>query len=222
MRFTVGGVINLLNDHGVEKLPLQQYWYHSCTSVDTESGRVLIAINGITITDQIFPTLVNSSADRPTNLKGKLLLGKTWAGFWYQGRERVTNINVFSWALSESEALRRTGPEGCGVGDGDHLAWPEADWLLEGATTRGTVGREQLCKRPEDILLFTSAFLKQEWCMQHCYKIQRGRGVPVTTQQHNAFKKKILLQLFVFFSESRAGTEGPRNISLTLVLKLCS
>ena len=186
MRFTVGGGINLLDDHRLEKLPLQQYWYHSCTSVDTESGRVLIAINGVTITDQIFPALVNSSADRPASLKGRLLLGKTWMGFWYQGRQRVTNLNVFSWALSEGEAIKRTGPEGCGLGDGDHLAWPEADWQLEGAAVRGAVGREELCKRPEDILLFTSVFLKQSWCMQHCYKIQRGRGAPVTTQQQGS------------------------------------
>ena len=46
----------------------------------------------------------------------------------------------------------------------------------------GTIDRDDLCKKYSNIILFTSPFLQQDFCREHCLKISRGWMAPVSTK----------------------------------------
>ena len=76
-------------------------WYHACFGLDTVSGQLRIVINGITLVDQVFPYFIDSKETKPKSLENRLTLFKSYLpGMWYQSRNMVTNMQVFSSQLT--------------------------------------------------------------------------------------------------------------------------
>ena len=46
VRLGVDNILTPFTSHSLLKLPMQVYWYHSCTGIDMVTGRVQIIING--------------------------------------------------------------------------------------------------------------------------------------------------------------------------------
>ena len=183
VRLSVDTVLTSYTNHSLLKLPRQVYWYHSCTGIDMVSGHVQMIINGQLILDQVVKELTGYTEVRPQSLQGHLLLGKEWlGGLWYQGRQLLSNLNIYGRILSKDEMKEKTFGSECGLSDGDFLSWEEMEWTLHGLSRTDTIDREDLCKKYSNIILFTSPFLQQEFCREHCLKISRGWIAPVSTK----------------------------------------
>ena len=183
IRLGVDSVLASFTNHSLLKLPMQVYWYHSCTGIDMVSGHVQMIINGQLIVDQVVKELTGYAEMRPQSLQGNLLLGKEWmGGFWYQSRQLTSNLNVYGRILSKDEMKEKTFGSECGLSDGDFLSWEEMEWTLHGLSKMGTIDRDDLCKKYSNIILFTSPFLQQDFCREHCLKISRGWMAPVSTK----------------------------------------
>ena len=163
----------------------QVYWYHSCTGINMVTGLVQMVINGEVIVDEVLEELKGTAEVRPRNLQGNLLLGKVWVGvdFWYQGRQTVSNLNIYGGILSKEEMMEKTFGSACGVSDGDFLSWDKMEWTLHGSSRMINIEQEEFCKKYSDIILFTSPFLEQEFCREHCFKLSRGWMAPVSTKE---------------------------------------
>ena len=183
VRLGVDHIMTPFTSHSLLKLPMQVYWYHSCTGIDMVTGRVQMIINGQLIVDQVVKELEGSADVRPRNLRGNLLLGKMWMGFWYQGRQKVSNLNIYGRVLSKDEMVEKTFGSECGLSDGDFLNWEKMEWTLYGLTKIESIERQDLCKKYSNIILFTSPFLEQDFCREHCLKISRGWMAPVSTKE---------------------------------------
>ena len=62
----------------------------------------------------------------------ELVLGtRSIGGVWFAPSHKVTNVNIFSSALSIERMKRMTGGERC-VEEGDYLAWADMEWILHG------------------------------------------------------------------------------------------
>ena len=68
VRLGVDHIMTPFTSHSLLKLPMQVYWYHSCTSIDMVTGRVQMIINGQLIVDQVVKELEGSADVRPRNL----------------------------------------------------------------------------------------------------------------------------------------------------------
>ena len=64
-------------------------------------------------------------------------------GVWFAPSHKVTNVNLFSSALSIGRMKRMTGGESC-VEEGDYLAWADMEW--SGQARKETVDTEEPCK----------------------------------------------------------------------------
>ena len=78
VRLGVDTKLTSFTNHSLLKLPMQVYWYHSCTGMDMVSGHVQMIINGQLIIDQVVNELTGYAEVRPQSLQGNLLLGKMW------------------------------------------------------------------------------------------------------------------------------------------------
>ena len=158
-------------------------WYHSCTALDTITGHMLIVVNGHIIIDQVIEEFVNSTNEKPKSLQGRLSLFKNfYSGFWYQSRQRLTNLNVYSSVLKVDEMISLTAGENC-TGEGDYLSWRESQWNITGNVDKeSTVKEEDICFRaPSNIVMFTDYFLEWEECMLLCEKLPDARAPSVTS-----------------------------------------
>ena len=183
VRLGVDTKLTSFTNHSLLKLPMQVYWYHSCTGMDMVSGHVQMIINGQLIVDQVVKELTGYAEVRPRSLQGNLLLGKeSMGGFWYQGRQRISNVNIYGGILSKDEMKEKTFGSECGLSDGDFLSWEEMEWTLHGLSLTVTIDKEDLCKKYSNIILFTAPFLEQDFCREHCLKISRGWMAPVSTK----------------------------------------
>ena len=61
VRLGVDTVLTPFTNHSLLKLPMQVYWYHSCTGIDMVSGHVQMIINGELIADQEVAELKGSA-----------------------------------------------------------------------------------------------------------------------------------------------------------------
>ena len=119
-------------------------WIHSCLAIDSTLNHLTIVANGKKLEDKAFP--IPAGAQPPSNLTGKLLMFKTFIGLWYQSKNKVSNLNIFSKLMTLPEMVSRTAGENCGKADGDYLAWEEAEWVLKGKAVLGEVTVEDLCR----------------------------------------------------------------------------
>ena len=120
-RIIIEYVINFLATP--EIVPIEpNSWYHGCTALDTVTGHILVVINGQTIFDNVVPEFIDSADEKPRSLEGRLSLFKNYGnGYWYLSRQRLTNLNVFSSALTIAHLVNITQGEKC-FEEGDYLS----------------------------------------------------------------------------------------------------
>ena len=88
-------------------------WIRSCMAVDTTSGLIHWVVDGTLILTRISEE-VKSSKKHPKDLSKRLILGaRSIGGVWLAPSHQVTNLNIFSSALSMEKMKRMTEAGGC-------------------------------------------------------------------------------------------------------------
>ena len=154
-------------------------WINSCVAIDSALNHLVVVVNGKKLEDKAFP--IPEGEQPPSNLTGKLLIFKNFIGLWYQSKNKVSNLNIFSKLMTLPEMVSRTAGENCGKADGDYLAWEEAEWILKGKAVLGEVTVEDLCRRESKIQVFTAPTGGLSQCKNLCEKIQNGTMKTVRT-----------------------------------------
>ena len=147
-------------------------WVHSCVAIDSSLNHLTVVVNGKKLEDKAFPIPVE--AQPPSNLTERLLIFKHYMGFWYQSKNKVSNLNIFAKRMTFSEMVSRTAGEDCGKADGDYLAWESAEWVLKGKASLGEVAVEDLCRMESRIQVFTSPIAGLNQCKNLCEKMPPG------------------------------------------------
>ena len=158
-------------------------WIHSCVAIDSTLNHLTVVVNGKKLEDKTFPIPLGEHP--PTNLTEKLLLLKCYIGFWYQSKNKVSKLNIFSKLMTLPEMMRRTAGDDCGKVDGDYLAWESAEWVLKGKASLGEVTVEDLCRRESRIQVFTSPISSLHQCMNLCKMIKNGTMATVRSQNQS-------------------------------------
>lgn len=154
-------------------------WSHACTAIQGATGHVTVVMNTVQTHDF---NLYIFRFDVLPRFEGNLMLG---ASQWQssinssggeQSEASVSNLNIFSRALTLPEMVNLTSGSNCTTGD--LLAWGEATW-----ETRGEVARlptESLCRDTSLGILYPLPFLGRRWeeCIRLCPRLQRGGRVP--------------------------------------------
>ena len=154
-------------------------WVHSCVAIDSTLNHLTVVVNGKKLEDKSFP--IPSGAEPPTDLTEKLLIFKAFVGFWYQSKNKVANVNIFSRQMKLSAMVSRTAGDDCGKADGDYLSWENAEWVLQGTASLGEVSVEDLCRKEQRIQVFTIPTLGLNQCKNLCEKMQHGTMATVRT-----------------------------------------
>ena len=88
--------------------------YHICMRLDTVSGLLRIVVNGVVMVNEEKDYFRNTLKWKSKSLDGRLLLFKSYMGFWYQHRSVASNLNIFSSMMSvENMASRTAGGDDC-------------------------------------------------------------------------------------------------------------
>ena len=147
----VGGVDDKLFEGKTEIIPMR-YWYHACTSFDSDSGHALVLINGKVVIDAFI-----NPVRLATSLADNLVIGNLWIGgkLWYTSRGKVANLNIYSGLLTMEAMIEKTSGSGCGMSDGDYLSWSQSQWRLEGAAAWTSLSVPELCKKESSMVVFS-------------------------------------------------------------------
>ena len=153
-------------------------WTRSCMAINTTTGSIHWVVEGALIMATISEEVKNSKS-RPKDLSKKLVLGaRSYGGVWAAPSSKVTNLNIFSSALSIKDMKRITGGESCLV-EGDYLAWGDMEWILHGQARIETVDQEEPCKGDPYVNLYYTPFPGMDACMHHCENL--GTRAPSVT-----------------------------------------
>ena len=148
-------------------------WLHSCMAVDATLNQFTIVVNGQTLDSKSFP--IPEGEQPPSNLTEKLLVFKIYnGGIWYQSKNKVANLNIFSGTMTLPQMVSRTTGSDCGKADGDYLDWESTEWILRGTASLGEVTVEDLCRQESKIQVFTASVGGLDHCKDICGKIQSG------------------------------------------------
>ena len=148
-------------------------------AIDSTLNHLMVVVNGKKLEDKAFP--IPTGAQPPFNLTERLLIFKSFMGFWYQSKNKVSNLNIFSKRMTLSEMVSMTAGEDCGKADGDYLAWESAEWVLKGKASFSEVTLKDLCKKESRIQIFTSPTGGLNECKNLCEKMQQGTMATVRT-----------------------------------------
>ena len=157
-------------------------WIHSCVAIDSSLNHFTIVVNGQQLEEKAFP--IPEGAQRPLNLTEKLLMFKFYVGFWYQSKNKVSNLNIFSKLMTLPEMVSRTAGEDCSKSGGDYLDWKKARWDLKGkaSPSEANVG---ICRRESKIQVFTSPISQLDHCWNLCTKMEKGTIATVRSQNQS-------------------------------------
>ena len=157
-------------------------WTRSCMAINTISGLIHWVVEGTLVMTTISEEVKNSK-NRPKNLSNKLVLGaRAYAGIWYAPSQEVTNLNIFSSALSIENMKSMTEGPSC-LEEGDYLAWVDMEWIFHGKTRKETVDKKEPCKGEPHVNLYYTKFSGMKACMYHCENL--GTRVPSVTDRQN-------------------------------------
>ena len=169
--------------------PLQ--WTRCCLSLDSSVTKtVSLVVDGQLLGTE--PYIKEDDKERPMHLD--LLLGLfPDAQVEYPGK--VTNLNVFSTALSKDRMIQITKPgeNECGA-RGDFLSWEESNWILHSKAKYVELNKQMdgPCRQESKVHVFTTHFQSHQQCMHHCQKIAGGRSPPVMSKADwKNFEKQI-------------------------------
>ena len=169
---------------GAAKVSLRPHaWSHACTSVDLDTGNVIVVVNGI-LTHDINITTNNFRDNVPIVFEKNLVLGLSHAKYIgtpdeiRQSEVSVTNVNIFSAALSSSEMIRMSSTGHCT--SGDVLSWTEAAWNFTGIVE--TLVLDGFCEKPyfPNLLLMAKTFDNFYDCAHLCSRLKDDGRIPLT------------------------------------------
>ena len=63
-------------------------WIHSCVAIDSALNHLTVVVNGKKLEDKAFP--IPAGAQPPTNLTENLQIFKTYHGYFYQSKNKVS------------------------------------------------------------------------------------------------------------------------------------
>ena len=153
-------------------------WTRSCVAINTTSGLINWVVEG-TVVLSTTSEEVKTSKSKPKDLSGRIVLGAlSYAGLWVAPSSKVTNMNIFSSALS-NEKMKNMTEGGTCLEDGDYLAWRDMEWVLHGQARMETVDAEEPCKGDPYVNLYYTWFPEMDACMHHCQNL--GTRVPSVT-----------------------------------------
>ena len=145
-------------------------------TINTTSGFIQWVVEGTLVLTTTSEQVKQSESKRPKDLSNRIVLGaQSYGGVWSATIHKVTNLNIFSSALSVEDMKTMTGAEGC-IKEGDYLAWQDMEWVLHGQARIETVEKEEPCKGEPYVNLYYTPFPGMEACMHHCENL--GTRVP--------------------------------------------
>ena len=166
-----------------------------CVSIDSDLGRVMLVVDGEALHDRLHQEALAEDSKRPLSLN--ITLGMT-LHFVHEDPGLVTNLNMFSSALSKERMERLTTAGGPHCGDpGDYLSWQKADWKLHSRARLDIMDTPGACRKESSLHVYTAGFPDHSDCMEHCEKLGEGQSPHVRT----------LHQLETFRSELHSITE---------------
>ena len=95
---------------------------------------------------------------------------------------RVTNLNIFSTALTIGEMQEHTMGGNCAV-EGDYLAWGEMQWKLKGEASIENVDEKEPCIGQPSFNLYPAKYSSMQSCKHHCQKLGSRSPSLVTLEQ---------------------------------------
>ena len=171
-------------------------WSHACTTVDVESGHVMVVINGI-LTHNMTINSKDFTDNVPTVFKRNLILGISQRKFPgtvnsnYQSEASVSNVNVFSVPLSMSKMLDVTY-SGKFL-KGDVVSWTEGVYEIVG-NVKAVINAESLVESNlSNLFKMGDGLPSWNECMNLCPRVQASGRVPFT---RNSFDAEQLANLY--------------------------
>ena len=180
-------------------LVFPQEWVRSCLALSTESGLAQGVVEGQLVLNQTFEILTQDGV-LPRNLRNRLLLGALqWEGDWYASSGKVSNLNVFSSALS-TEAMKKITTDNTASGEcdleGDYLAWKDMEWNMRGRVGKENEKQENICDLRQELIIFHTPFQNMFSCMELCTKFGTRAPSIVTFDEWSSLQLFLKEELF--------------------------
>ena len=175
--------------------------------VDTRTGLTSVTINDRVVLDEIFSYFTASTQLLPSNLTGRIILGKWFfQDNWLQSLGPVSNLNIVGRKLTAGEMLAVT--QGCQplAGEGGLLSWRDMEWAHAGSVQVQEVQQEDLCQRPAWFSL--EAPVSWHACKASCHKFLQARMPSLPDQE----KSREIAEWFMermFMQENTTATLAP-------------
>ena len=172
---------NVFFEQIIDKVWFPMHWTHICVSLDYDTGKITLVVDGQVLHEKVYQEARQEDETRPSSLD--LTLGRHNDSFGYvvQTPGQITNLNVFSSALSRERMRKMTGGNECEA-PGDYLSWEKEEWSLHSKARVKMVDSQEPCRKESKIQVFLDFNWHQD-CMAHCAKIGGGRSPPVRTLQ---------------------------------------
>ena len=142
-----------------------------------------LVVNGMNLIDEVFTAAAEA---KPSNLSGKLLIGKAhlWPSFWVKSWGLFANLNIFSDSMSVEQMADMMSSKNCGSSEGDYLAWGSSKWDLFGSVTNSSITLEDLCRTESKVHVFDQNVEKAIDCQRLCFnQHKKGRMSSVETRE---------------------------------------
>ena len=171
------------------RLPLQPHaWSHACTTVDAESGLVMVVINGILIVNEIIKRK-DFIDNIPIVFQNNLIIGAQMDMFgavssFTQSEASVSNVNIFSVPLTSQQMaiITTTGQ----FMDGDIVSWSSATWSFFGDVVEVSDEHGSQSSHFPHLYKMGEGFHRWEVCTSLCPRIQPGGRLPLTRHAEEA------------------------------------
>ena len=164
-------------------------------AIDSDSGFLQWVVDGVLVHNATLELLRNNSANKPTDLTGKIVLGafqnsgtKTWIDVWLSNQ--VSNLNIFSRFLTLEEIKKEYTKGGRCCSEGDYLAWQDMQWNLNDKARIEYVTRDEVCKSHPSLNLYPASFQMKD-CMVFCKKLGSRFPPSVTLQQWENLERNL-------------------------------
>ena len=199
------------NNYGsVNTMPVfPNQWVKSCIALNTVSGSFQWVARGVLVENNTYAGITRNV---PTDLTGRIILGAVLNsdGTWTTRSNKVTNLNIFSSALSVEKMQEYTGGGQCGE-EGDYLSWDQMHWTLYGDAVIEEVDGDEPCEGEPPLNFYPAPFHGMESCMQFCQNL--GSRSPSVTDLQQWESLRILLRKkipreFVWLSIDDTQKEG--------------
>ena len=167
--------------HQLKDWSLQE-WTQACLSVDTETGEVVIVVNGEVLLKQPIEQL---KSERPRSLNGAVILGLDWQrkDFIRQSEAGIGNVQIYNKVLDLSTMVEATHsgefPEDA------YLRWNPSNWMRTGEVR---ILNTSNFLRWKQRLHYFSAVSTWNQCSKFCSRLQKKGRLPSVRNRTESLK----------------------------------